>query len=41
MAWRETEKAPDMTACEAITDAAVASTTINGSNACGTSAYNA
>ena len=37
-AWRVTENAPVMVACEAMTAASVASTTIHGSSGAGTSA---
>ena len=36
IAWRAMEKAPEITACEAITVAAVASNTSHGSTAAGT-----
>ncbi len=36
-AWRATENAPEMTACEAITVAAAASTSIHGSTDLGNS----
>ena len=39
-AWRVTEKAPEMTACEAITVATVASTTIGIRAQCGKSRKN-